>query len=178
MAKSKKAPAAPTKGQPSPAGQPSDERRLRSAGGARTEGAARSAPTSVSPSPTAKREHRERGTQRVPGGEGITRQGGAGLTAFLPSFGPLGRVGFGVLLAALALAPVLGGVPAGSAYEGDPSLGILRLLVLLASLCLLITPPTPNNGGAGAGRAASSAPTSFSPPPLSGERRLRGGKQG
>ena len=49
----------------------------------------------------------------------------------------VGRVGFGALLLALALAPILGGYPAGAAYGAEISLGALRCLVFVAALCLL-----------------------------------------
>jgi O-antigen ligase len=48
----------------------------------------------------------------------------------------IGRVGFGALLLALVLAPVIGGFPAGPVYNGDITLAALRCLVLVAALCL------------------------------------------
>ncbi|WP_309706786.1 O-antigen ligase family protein, partial [Armatimonas sp.] len=44
------------------------------------------------------------------------------------------KVGFYALLLALALAPFLGGNPAGAEYNSDASLGALRVLVLIAAL--------------------------------------------
>ena len=44
------------------------------------------------------------------------------------------KVGFYALLLALALAPFLGGNPAGAEYNSDASLGALRILVLVAAL--------------------------------------------
>ena len=44
------------------------------------------------------------------------------------------KVGFYALLLALALAPFLGGNPAGAEYGSDASLGALRILVLVAAL--------------------------------------------
>lgn len=48
--------------------------------------------------------------------------------------GVLSRIGFYALLLALALAPFLGGNPAGDQYGSDASLGALRILVLVAAL--------------------------------------------
>ena len=48
--------------------------------------------------------------------------------------GAFKRLGFYALLLALALAPFLGGSPAGDQYGSDPSLGALRILVLVAVL--------------------------------------------
>ena len=70
------------------------------------------------------------------------------LIGLLPDLGPLGRAGFCALLAALALAPILGGLPSGPTYGSDPALGLLRILVLLAALCLSIQPP-PSRPGSG-----------------------------
>ncbi|HVK06824.1 MAG TPA: O-antigen ligase family protein, partial [Armatimonadaceae bacterium] len=55
----------------------------------------------------------------------------------------LPRLGFWALMAALALAPLLGGTPVGStyafaAYGGDTMLGVLRALTLIACLLLLL----------------------------------------
>jgi O-antigen ligase len=49
--------------------------------------------------------------------------------------GFLDRIGFGALLLALALAPIIGGFPPGAAYGADLSLGALRALALAAALC-------------------------------------------
>ena len=54
-------------------------------------------------------------------------------------------LGFGALLLALALAPFLGGAPAGEKYGGELMQGALRILVLIAAL--LNRPLAPNNGG-------------------------------
>ncbi|GEM_PF-671592 len=69
--------------------------------------------------------------------------------------GLLPRLGFWGLLAALALAPLLGGTPVGSlyaaaAYGGDTMLGVLRTLTLAAVLLLaLLGPPPPVDDAAG-----------------------------
>lgn len=44
------------------------------------------------------------------------------------------KLGVGTLFLVLALAPFLGGSPAGDQYGSDPSLGALRILVLIAAL--------------------------------------------
>jgi O-antigen ligase len=50
------------------------------------------------------------------------------------------KVGFYALLLALALAPFLGGNPAGAEYNSDASLGALRILVLVAALAFAPPP--------------------------------------
>ncbi|MCX6368837.1 MAG: O-antigen ligase family protein [Armatimonadetes bacterium] len=54
------------------------------------------------------------------------------------------KVGFYALLLALALAPFLGGNPAGAEYNSDASLGALRILVLVAALASQTHPLAPS----------------------------------
>ena len=56
------------------------------------------------------------------------------------------KIGFGALLLALTLAPFLGGNPAGDQYGSDPSLGALRILVLVAALAFQTPSLTPSSG--------------------------------
>lgn len=70
--------------------------------------------------------------------------------ATAPNGQRLGQVGEWLLLAALVLAPVLGGTPPGAANGADPALGMLRLLLLLAALCVGVAgPPSSPAGRAG-----------------------------
>lgn len=61
----------------------------------------------------------------------------------LAGWGLIGRVGFGLFLLALVLAPLIGGYPTGAAYQNDTALNALRGLVILAAICLLVSPPPP-----------------------------------
>ena len=65
----------------------------------------------------------------------------------LADWGLIGRVGFGLFLLALVLAPLIGGFPSGATYQSDAALNALRGLVLLSSVCLLLAPPPPTLGG-------------------------------
>lgn len=70
--------------------------------------------------------------------------GRARLTELLPQdLGPLERAGLGALLAALLLAPILGGAPSGAVYGQDVGLNLLRALVLLGALCFVMASPAP-----------------------------------
>ena len=60
------------------------------------------------------------------------------MTAVLPQGGLLRRTGWGLVLLALVLAPVLGGVPVGEQYGGDVGLWALRITALAGALLVLV----------------------------------------
>jgi hypothetical protein len=67
----------------------------------------------------------------------------------------LGNAGLYLLLAAVALAPVMGGTPPGALRGADPAIGALRILVLLVALCLAIAwPPAKGDADRSSGGAA------------------------
>ena len=105
------------------------------------------------------------------GSRPISPPGWADLPARL---GPVRTLGALVFVAALVLAPLIGGSPSGAAYGADATLYGIRLLVLAAGLAVFVAaPPAPNSGGAGvladAGGGAApgpSAPATPAPPEL------------
>lgn len=56
----------------------------------------------------------------------------------------LGRVGIGLFLLVLVLAPAIGGFPAGGAYSADTALAALHCLTIVSALALLLIPGRQN----------------------------------
>lgn len=77
---------------------------------------------------------------RMPERSSVPTRGGL---ASEEGFTPIGKLGLGLLLLAVGLAPIFGGYPLGAAYGQDTLLAVLRLLALAGVLCLSLAPPAP-----------------------------------